>query len=139
MKKAKSTEIPGGWTNTTHREIETYGIGEGFVLFEETGETLRGILRTFFPTRHGKAVAIELTEVTTASVYKTAENGGREQLDPKSGELVNLSLSSIDLERKLSAEHRDEEVGIQYTHNVGTKAGQMKVYRVVVFQSELPF
>lgn len=139
MAKAKPPEIPDAWTKAKHKEVEAHGIGEGFALFEDPGQMLRGICRTFFPTRHGKAVAIQLTEACGAPIYRTSDDGSREQLKPKVGELVNLSLSGVDLERKLNADLRDVEVGIQHTHAIKTKAGDMKVYRVVIFEDELPF
>lgn len=139
MAKAKAPELPEAWGHLKHHELETHGIGEGFALFEAPGDTMRGVLRTFFPTKHGKAVAIQLTEMPTAGIYRTTDDGSREQLKPEKGELVNLSLSGVDLERKLGADLRDVEVGIQYTHSITTKAGDMKVFRVVVFQDELPF
>lgn len=139
MTKGKAPEIPGGWIHTKHYEVETHGIGEGFALFEDPGQTLRGFLRTFFPTRHGKAVALQLTEPPTTGIYRSKDDGTREAITPTTGVLVNLSLSGVDLERKLNESLRDVEVGIQYTHAITTKAGNMKVYRVVVFQDEFPF
>jgi len=139
MKDPKPPEIPEGWTHARHREIEAAGIGEGFALFESPGQTLRGFLRTFFPTRHGRAVAIETTEPPTVSVWRSDDEGKREQLHPVTGTLVNMSLSGVDLERKLNRALRDVEVGVQYSHTIETKAGDMKVYRVVVFTDELPF
>lgn len=139
MAKEKKPEIPEAWTHLKHQEVETHGIGEGFALFEDLGQTLRGVLRTFFPTRHGKAVALQLTEAASVGVYRSKDDGTREKITTKIGDLVNLSLSGVDLERKLGPDLRDIEVGIQYSHSITTKAGDMKVYRVVVFQDELPF
>lgn len=139
MAKDKTPDIPAGWGHAKHKEVESHGIGEGFALFQNPGEALRGICRTFFNTRHGKAVAIQLTEPPTVSIFRSDDEGKREELHPKSEELVNLSLSGVDLERKLNAAMRDVEVGILYSHTIETKAGGMKVYRVVVFQDELPF
>ena len=51
--------------------------------------------------------------------------------------MINLSLSPIDLQRKLHDDLVDRDVGIQYTHDVTTKSGAMKVYRVVVFGTEV--
>lgn len=139
MAKTKQAELPQDWTRDPHTEIETHGIGDGFVLFEEIGQHLRGYLRTFFKTRHGLAVAVEVTQPPTASVYRTEDDGKRHKLEVKGGDLVNLSLSGVDLERKLGADLRDVEVGIIFRSLTPTKSGQMKQYRVVVFQTELPF
>lgn len=138
MTKEKAVELPEGWGHAKHKEIETHGIGEGFALFEQLGQTLRGFCRTFFNTKHGKAVAIQLTEPPTCAVYRSDDEGQRSQLHPKSDELVNLSLTGVDLERKLNPALRDVEVGLQYHHSIETRAGSMKVYRVMVFQDELP-
>ena len=59
MAPKKTPEVPDSWGNERHREIEGFGLGTGFALFEEPAESLRGILRTFFPTKHGPAVSIE--------------------------------------------------------------------------------
>lgn len=136
MAKAKAPEIPDTWTRSRHKEIETHGIGEGFALFDEPGEKMRGVCRTFFPTKHGKAVAVQLTEKCGVRIFRTEEGGAHTEIIPKVGELVNLSLSGVDLERKLGPDLRDVEVGIQFTHEITTKAGAMKVYRVVIFQDE---
>lgn len=139
MKTPKQPELPQGWERDSHTELATHGIGEGFVLFEEMGQSLRGWCRTFFPTRHGMAVAIELTQPPTARVYTTKESGERVPVDAKGGTVVNLSLSAVDLERKIGKDLRDVEVGIMFSEEVLTKSGPMKIYRVLVFQDELPF
>lgn len=139
MAKEKAPQLPEAWAHAKHREVEAHGIGEGFALFEAPGQMLRGILRTYFPTKHGRAVAIQVTEPTTAKIYRSNDDGTREELHPKTGELVNVSLSGVDLERKLTDIGRDVEVGMQYTHSITTRSGSMKVYRVVIFQDELPF
>ena len=139
MAEDKSPALPEGWDKTTHQEVETHGIGEGFVLFEEIGQSIRGICRTFFQTRHGLAVAIELTQPAGAPVIKTSGDGTRTKLTTFGGMLVNLSLSGVDLARKINEGHRDLEIGVQFTHTIGTKSGEMKAYRVLVFQNELPF
>lgn len=139
MSKETGPDLPSAWGRTKHKEVETHGIGEGFALFEKPGETLRGICRTFFNTRHGKAVAIQLTEPPTCKVFRSDDDGKREELHPKSDTLVNLSLSGVDLERKFDSSMRDVEVGLQFHHTIETKAGAMKVFRLMVFADELPF
>lgn len=138
MPKDKLLDLPQDWVRDTHQEIPSHGIGQGFVLFENPGENLRGTLRTFFKTRHGMAVAVELTQPPTAAVYQTTEDGKRTKLEVKGGDLVNLSLSGVDLERKINQQLRDVEVGIHFKETITTKSGTMKVYRVLVFQNELP-
>lgn len=138
MVKRKDTVIPDAWTNTAHQEVVGYGIGDGFVLFAEPGDSVRGVLRTFFPTKHGDAVALEVTEEPNALVYKTEDDGTRSAIIIDRGTLLNVSLSGVDLKRKLGAGLLDKEVGIQYAEAVNTKSGAMKVFRVVVFESDLP-
>ena len=132
-------ELPVDWARAPHQEVASHGIGEGFVLFEQPGQHLRGTLRTFFPTRHGLAVAIELEQPPTAPVYQTDENGERNALKVGGGDIVNLSLSGVDLKRKLPTSMVDAEVGVFYANNQETKAGAMKIFRVVVFGDDLPF
>ena len=139
MKIPKQPDLPHGWERSPHTELATHGIGEGFVLFEEIGQCLRGWCRTFFPTRHGMAVAIELNQPPTAMVYSTNEAGDRTPIKAVGGTVVNLSLSGVDLERKIGKDMRDVEVGIMFSGMVETRSGQMKIYRVLVFQDELPF
>jgi len=67
----------------------------------------------------------------------TNETGVHQEVSPVVGDLVNLSLSPLDLKRKLHDDLVDRDVGIQYTHDVTTKSGAMKVYRVVVFGTEV--
>jgi len=137
MAKQKIPEVPETWGRERHEEIEGYGLGIGFVLFTEIGNNIRGILRTFFKTKFGPAVSVELTDQPTAGVYLTNETGVRQEVSPVVGDLVNLSLSPLDLKRKLHDDLVDRDVGIQYTHDVTTKSGAMKVYRVVVFGTEV--
>ena len=139
MKSPKQPELPQGWERDSHTELATHGIGEGFVLFEAIGDSLRGRCRTFFPTRHGRAVAIELTQPPTVGVYSTNEAGDRTAIDAKGGTVVNLSLSGVDLGRKIGNDLLDVEIGIMYSGTAGTKSGVMKIYRVLVFEDELPF
>ena len=138
MNDTQMPDLPEGWVQTEHEEIKTHGIGEGFVLFAEVGQSIRGFCRTFFRTKHGVAVAIELTQPPTASVYVTSDDGSRSMVHAAGGTLVNLSLSSVDLERKISDTLIDLEVGVQYADTVPTKSGAMKIYRVLVFRHELP-
>ncbi len=136
MAKDTMPEAPKSWERERHEEIEGYGLGIGFAMFEAPGNSLRGILRTFFKTKFGTAVSVELVERPSAGVYLTDDAGVRQALGPKVGDMVNLSLSPIDLQRKLHDDLVDRDVGIQYTHDVTTKSGAMKVYRVVVFGTE---
>lgn len=133
MAKDKIPKIPEGWGDDAHEEVESAGIGLGFVLFEKLGQSLRGIVQTFFPTKHGPAVAVELTAPITAPVWQRDEDGDRGLLEPVVGELVNVSLGAVDLDRKFSTSMRGREIGLQYIDNLTTKAGTMKVYRLVVF------
>ena len=137
MVKDKMPEVPDSWGRERHEEIEGYGLGVGFLNFESPGQSVRGILRTFFKTKYGPAVSIELMELPSAGVYLTDDKGERQEIVPISGALANLSLSPIDLQRKLHDDLVDRDVGIQYTHDVTTKSGAMKVYRVVVFGTEV--
>ena len=138
MTEQHQPDLPAGWEKESHEEIATHGIGSGFLLFEEIGQSVRGTLRTFFKTRHGLAVAIELQGPPTALAFQTDEKGKRKALKLSGGDMVNLSLSGVDLERKIKRDLMDSEVGIQYTQQVVTKSGAMKQFRVVVFQNELP-
>ncbi len=133
MSKDKMPEAPKSWERERHEEIEGYGLGIGFANFEAPGNSLRGILRTFFKTKFGMAVSVELVEEPSAGVFLTDDAGDRQAILAKAGDMVNLSLSPIDLQRKLHDDLVDRDVGIQYTHDVTTKSGAMKVYRVVVF------
>ena len=133
MAKDKMPEVPNTWERERHQEIEGYGLGVGFALFTDPGDSLRGILRTFFKTKFGPAVSVELTEPQNTGIFQTGEGGEHTPIDVKVGDMVNLSLSPIDLQRKLRGDLVDRDVGIQYTHDVTTKSGAMKVYRVVVF------
>lgn len=137
MPKEKITEAPKSWERERHEEIEGYGLGVGFALFEHPGDNLRGILRTFFKTKYGPAVSMELVEPPNVAVFQTMDTIGRTAIEAKEGDLVNLSLSPIDLQRKLHDDLVDKDVGIQYSHDVTTKSGAMKVYRVVVFSTEV--
>jgi len=137
MVKDKMPEVPETWVRERHDEIEGFGLGIGFALFERPGDAMRGILRTFFNTKFGAAVSVELTEFPTVGVFLTNDKGERTDVTPVAGDLVNLSLSPIDLQRKLHDDLIDRDVGIQYTHDVTTKSGAMKVYRVVVFGTEV--
>ena len=137
MAKDKMPEAPDAWGRERHEEIEGYGLGIGFAIFEAPGENLRGILRTFFKTKFGQAVSVELTEKPSAGIFITDDAGDRKEIIPMAGDMVNLSLSPIDLRRKLHDDLVDRDVGIQYTHDVTTKSGAMKVYRVVVFGTEV--
>lgn len=136
MVKDKMPDAPDDWGKERHEEIEGYGLGVGFANFEHPGQSLRGILRTFFKTKFGPAVSVELGAAPSAGVYLTDDKGERQEIVPIAGDMVNLSLSPIDLQRKLRDDLVDREVGIQYTHDVTTKSGAMKVYRVVVFGTE---
>ena len=136
MTKDKMPETPSSWERERHEEIEGYGLGIGFAFFGQPGDSVRGILRTFFKTKFGLAVSLELVEAPLTGVYLTDDKGERTSVDAKVGDLVNLSLSPIDLQRKLHDDLVDRDVGIQYTHDVTTKSGAMKVYRVVVFGTE---
>ncbi len=137
MAKDKMPEAPNSWGRERHEEIEGYGLGIGFANFESPGHNLRGILRTFFKTKFGMAVSVELVEKPSAGVFMTDDAGVRQEIVPMPGDMVNLSLSPIDLQRKLHDDLVDRDVGIQYTHDVTTKSGAMKVYRVVVFGTEV--
>jgi len=137
MAKDKIPEVPDTWGRERHEEIEGYGLGIGFANFEAPGHSLRGILRTFFKTKFGMAVSVELVEKPSAGVFITDDAGVRQEIIPQPGDMVNLSLSPIDLQRKLHDDLVDRDVGIQYTHDVTTKSGAMKVYRVVVFGTEV--
>lgn len=137
MTKEKIPEVPHAWEREPHEEIEGYGLGVGFVLFTHVGDHLRGILRTFFKTKFGPAVSVELTDSPQVSVFLTNDAGESNPVPAKMGDLVNLSLSPIDLQRKLHDDLVDREIGVQYTHDVTTKSGSMKVYRVVVFGTEV--
>ncbi len=137
MVEDKMPEAPKSWERERHEEIEGYGLGIGFAMFESPGDSLRGILRTFFKTKFGMAVSVELVEAPSAGVFITDDKGVRQEIAPMSGDMVNLSLSPIDLQRKLHDDLVDKDVGIQYTHDVTTKSGAMKVYRVVVFGTEV--
>ena len=137
MKKETMPDAPDSWGKERHEEIEGYGLGVGFLLFEKPGNAIRGILRTFFKTKYGPAVSVELTAPPTAGVFLTNELGERQEVKPIVGDLVNLSLSPIDLQRKLHDDLVDRDIGVQYTHDVTTKSGAMKVYRVVVFGTEV--
>ena len=137
MTKAKIPEVPDTWGRERHEEIEGYGLGVGFARFEAPGDNMRGILRTFFKTKFGPAVSLELVSPIAVSVYLTDDKGDRTAINAAVGDLVNLSLSPIDLQRKLHDDLVDRDVGIQYTHDVTTKSGAMKVYRVVVFSTEV--
>ena len=137
MTKDKMPEAPKSWERERHEEIEGYGLGIGFANFEAPGNCLRGILRTFFKTKFGMAVSVELVEKPSAGVFITDEHGDRQEIIPQPGDMINLSLSPIDLQRKLHDDLVDRDVGIQYTHDVTTKSGAMKVYRVVVFGTEV--
>ncbi len=137
MTKDKIPDAPKSWERERHEEIEGYGLGTGFALFEFPGNSMRGILRTFFKTKFGPAISIELTEIPTVGIFQTDEKGSKETIKPVLGDMVNLSLSPIDLQRKLHDDLVDRDVGIQYTHDVTTKSGAMKVYRVVVFGTEV--
>ena len=137
MTKDKIPEVPDTWGRERHEEIEGYGLGIGFANFEAPGHSLRGILRTFFKTKFGMAVSVELVEKPSAGVFITDDAGVRQEIIPQPGDMVNLSLSPIDWQRKLHDDLVDRDVGIQYTHDVTTKSGAMKVYRVVVFGTEV--
>lgn len=137
MKKETMPEVPDAWGKERHEEIEGYGLGVGFALFAHVGDNMRGILRTFFKTKFGPAVSVELTEEPHVPIYLTNDAGDRTPVTTKLGDLVNLSLSPIDLKRKLHDDLVDRDVGIQYTHDVATKSESMKVYRVVVFSTEV--
>ena len=137
MAKDKMPQVPEAWGRERHEEIEGYGLGVGFVFFAIPGESMRGILRTFFKTKFGPAVSVELTEFPAVDVFLTDDKGERTQVRAEVGNLVNLSLSPIDLQRKLHDDLVDRDVGIQYTHDVTTQSGAMKVYRVVVFGTEV--
>lgn len=137
MAKEKMPQVPDAWGKERHEEIEGYGLGVGFARFDRVGENLRGILRTFFKTKFGAAVSIELTESPNVTVFLTDDKGERTEVAAVAGTLVNLSLSPIDLQRKLHDDLVDKDVGVQYTHDVTTKSGAMKVYRVVVFATEV--
>jgi len=137
MVKDTMPEAPKSWERERHEEIEGYGLGVGFANFMQPGDSLRGILRTFFKTKFGTAVSVELAEKPSAGIFITDEKGVRQEFTPNPGDMVNLSLSPIDLQRKLHDDLVDRDVGIQYTHDVTTKSGAMKVYRVVVFGTEV--
>lgn len=137
MTKDKMPDVPDSWGRERHEEIEGFGLGVGFARFEKPGDALRGILRTFFKTKFGPAVSIELTEQPTLEVFLTDDKGDRNKVTAHVGDLVNLSLSPLDLKRKLHDDLVDKDVGVQYTHDVTTKSGAMKVYRVVVFGTEV--
>ena len=137
MFKDKMPEVPKMWGRERHEEIEGYGLGVGFARFDKPGENVRGILRTFFITKFGPAVSIELTEPPALDVFLTDDKGDRTQVMINPGDLINLSLSPLDLKRKLHDDLVDRDVGVQYTHDVTTKSGAMKVYRVVVFETEV--
>ena len=137
MAKDKMPEAPKSWERERHEEIEGYGLGIGFANFEAPGNCLRGILRTFFKTKFGMAVSVELVEKPSAGVFITDEYGDRQEIIPQPGDMINLSLSPIDLQRKLHDDLVDRDVGILYSHDVTTKSGAMKVYRVVVFGTEV--
>ena len=138
MLDKKLPPVPVDWERDRHREVETHGLGAGFVLFAKPGDAIRGYLRTFFKSKYGLCVSIELTQPPSAAVWQTADEGEPVKLEPMGGTLVNLSLTGVDLERKVGRELRDKEIGIQYLHDIDTRAGQMKVYRVLVFDSGLP-
>ena len=131
-------DLPDGWVHAEHEEVATHGIGDGFVLFAEIGESIRGMCRTFFSTRHGLAVAIELTQVPTAVVYQTDAEGGKSPVTAKIGAMVNLSLTGVDLARKITPVMVDAEIGVQYSHDIVTKTDPMKSFRVWVFARALP-
>lgn len=137
MAREKMPEAPDSWGKERYEEIVGFGLGVGFARFEKVGESVRGILRTFFKTMYGAAVAIELTELPALEVFLTNDKGDRNQVKVIVGDLINLSLSPIDLQRKLHDDLVDKDVGVQYTHDVTTKSGAMKVYRVVVFGTEV--
>lgn len=137
MVKSKMPDVPDTWERERHEEIEGFGLGVGFALFEKPGDSMRGILRTFFKTKYGMAVSVELTEAPAVGVFLTDDAKVRVTVEAKEGDLVNLSLSPRDLQRKLHDDLVDKDVGIQYTHDVTTKSGAMKVYRVVVFGTEV--
>lgn len=136
MVKPKPPNVPDSWGKDRHEEVEGFGLGRGFALFVMPGEFLRGILRTFFPTKHGPAVSIELTEIPSVEFFETTDTGDKTLVHPDVGGLVNLSLSSVDLGRKIGEDLLDKDIGVQYLHDVATRAGQMKVYRVLVFDTE---
>lgn len=135
MATKKTPEVPESWGKDRHAEIEGYGLGTGFALFQEPSDSLRGILRTFFPTKHGPAVSIELTESPMVSFFQTSPDGNHVAIMAGIGDLVNLSLTPVDLERKIKPEMIDKDVGVQYLHEVSTRSGNMKVYRVLVFDT----
>ncbi|KKN22737.1 hypothetical protein LCGC14_0911980 [marine sediment metagenome] len=137
MAKDKMPVAPKSWERERHEEIEGYGLGIGFANFVQPGNSLRGILRTFFKTKFGMAVSVQLVEAPSTGVFMTDDAGMRQEIVPVAGDMVNLSLSPIDLQRKLHDDLVDRDVGIQYTHDVTTKSGAMKVYRVVVFGTEV--
>ena len=137
MLENKMPTPPADWEGHRYSEIESHGLGLGFVLFDHIGDSLRGIVRTWFKTRYGPAVAFELVGLPNVSVWSTVDAGDRRAVEVKAGDLVNVSLTSVDLSRKLTTELVDRDVGIQYTHDVTTKAGAMKVYRVAVFDTEV--
>jgi len=90
-----------------------------------------------------EVVAPPLIWYEVTSVLRNRAHRGRLTLD-ESGEaleaLLGLSISivsPIDLQRKLHDDLVDRDVGVQYTHDVITKSGAMKVYRVVVFSTEV--
>ena len=138
MPEPQLPDLPVDWMRDRHKELEAHGLGNGFALFAKPGDAVRGYLRTFFKTKYGLAVSVELTQPPTASVFQTADEDDPVKLEPMGGDMVNVSLTGVDLERKLGRELRDKEVGIQYSHDTETRAGQMKQYRVVVFDSDLP-
>ena len=133
MPKVSTPKAPESWDKDRHDEIEGFGLGKGFALFDEVGASVRGICRTFFPTQHGPAVSIELTEAPTVRFYMTNEQGNKEEIEPEVGELVNISLSPVELNRKMNNAMLDREIGIQYMTDVKTRGGSMKNYRVVMF------
>lgn len=131
--KNKQPENPEEWGNSG-QEVETFGLGKGFAVFEQVGQHLRGVVRTFFPTKHGPAMTVELTDEPSTPFYMTNEGGNREEIKPTVGDLVNVSLSPVELNRKIDNAMLDRQVGIQYISDVKTRGGSMKNYRVLVFE-----
>ena len=130
---------PEEWGTDDHTEKTVPGKGLGFVRWEKIGQHLRGRIFDFWNSEFGLIANVELTADPTAAVFTKAESGKSKRVKVTKGDPVYLDLTGVDLGRKILEAMKGEEIGVQFTGTVETPKGEMKLFRVVVFQPSLPF
>ena len=140
MSPKKSKDPLADWFDEEHKEVVTAERGVGFARFTKVGQRVRGYLREWHVSKFGPYVLMELSEDPTVEIVTQVDG----EVDPQpvealKGSNIYVGVHTVDLARKVTRDMLGEEVGIAYAGELEVVDGKLKLFRVIVFQSELPF